>query len=183
MYLLFTLLMSEKDSSYLLVIGAYRDNEVFAAHPLMLTLEEIYKAEATINTITLAPLSQSDLNDLIADTLSCSTKLALPLTQLVHHKTQGNPFFSNQFLKALHEDGLITLNFDSGSWQCDITQVKALALTDDVVEFMALQLVKLPSSTQSVLKLAACIGNQFDLATLAIVHEKSPDETCDSHQR
>lgn len=77
-------------------------------------------------------------------------------------------FFSTQFLKALHEDGLIQFNFDARNWQCDIPQVKALALTDDVVEFMALQLQKLPTETQDVLKLAACIGNEFDLETLAI---------------
>ena len=68
----------------------------------------------------------------------------------------------------MHEDGLIYFDFDEGNWQCDIPQVKELALTDDVVEFMALQLQKLPTATQDVLKLAACIGNEFDLATLAI---------------
>ncbi|MBR8835002.1 MAG: AAA family ATPase [Stigonema ocellatum SAG 48.90 = DSM 106950] len=174
---LMQLLMSEKNSGYLLLIGAYRDNEVSAAHPLMLTLDEIRKAEATLDTITLAALNQSDLNHLIADTLSCSPELAAPLTTLVHCKTKGNPFFTNQFLKSLHEDGLITFNFEAGYWQCDIAEVKALSLTDDVVEFMALQLQKLPDATQEVLKLAACIGNSFDLATLAIVYEKSPVET------
>jgi predicted ATPase/signal transduction histidine kinase len=174
---LMQLLISQTDSCHLLLIGAYRDNEVFPAHPLILTLEEIRKAEATVNTITLAPLKQSDLNHLIADTLDCPPHLAFPLTQLVDQKTKGNPFFANQFLKALYEDGLIRFNFDAGYWQSDIAQVRRLALTDDVVEFMAIQLQKLPESTQTVLKLAACIGNQFDLETLAIVHEKSQIET------
>ncbi|MBR8838529.1 MAG: AAA family ATPase [Stigonema ocellatum SAG 48.90 = DSM 106950] len=174
---LMQLLMSKTDTLYLLLIGAYRDNEVFAAHPLMLTLEEICSSGATVNTIALPPLNPSHLNQLIADTLNCTPKLAEPLTELVHHKTKGNPFFTNQFLKALHEDGLISFNIDPGYWQCDIAKVKALALCDDVVEFMALQLQKLPKSTQSVLKLAACIGNQFDLSTLAIVYEKSKEET------
>jgi predicted ATPase len=77
----------------------------------------------------------------------------------------------------LHEDGIIEFNFEARYWQCDIARVRTLALTDDVVEFMAIQLRKLPSRTQEVLKLAACIGNQFDLATLAIVDENSPTET------
>ncbi len=174
---LMQLLMSESENKYLLLIGAYRDNEVFPAHPLMLTLEEIAKFEAIINTITLTPLSRESLNQLIADTLNCSLLMAKPLTQLVYQKTQGNPFFSTQFLKALYEDGLIKFDFDAGLWVCDIAEVRALALTDDVVEFMALQLQKLPESTQNILKLAACIGNQFDLSTLAIVCQKSEAET------
>ncbi|MBR8839408.1 MAG: AAA family ATPase [Stigonema ocellatum SAG 48.90 = DSM 106950] len=174
---LMQLLISESKMGYLLLIGAYRDNEVSPAHPLMLTLEEISKAKSTINTIILAPLSAASLNQLVADTLSCSPAVAQSLTQIIYQKTHGNPFFSTQFLKLLYEDGLIQFDFDTGNWQCDIAEVKALSLCDDVVEFMALQLQKLPKATQNVLKLAACIGNQFDLATLAIVHEKSQVET------
>ncbi len=168
---LIQLLMSP-DNKYLLLIGAYRDHEVFAAHPLMLTIKEIEQA-VTINTITLAPLTEASLNQLVADTLSCLPKAAQSLTQLVYQKTKGNPFFSQQLLRMLYEDGLIQFDFHLGHWQCDIVKVKELILTDDIVEFMALQLQKLPSCTQDVLKLAACIGNQFDLETLAIVYEQS----------
>ncbi|WP_448265239.1 trifunctional serine/threonine-protein kinase/ATP-binding protein/sensor histidine kinase [Nostoc sp. DSM 114159] len=177
---LMQLLMSESGSGALLLIGAYRDNEVSTAHQLMLTLAEIRKVNATIHSITLAPLSKASLNQLVVDTLSCSSKTAQPLTQLVYQKTQGNPFFATHFLKALYEDGLITFNFAQGYWQCDIVAVKALALTDDVVEFVALQLQKLPDATQDMLKLAACIGNQFDLLTLAIVSEQSETEAAAS---
>ncbi|MBE9104799.1 serine/threonine-protein kinase PknK, partial [Nostoc cf. edaphicum LEGE 07299] len=171
---LLKLLMSQSNGGYLFIIGAYRDNEVFAAHPLMLMLDEIKKESSCVNTLTLLPLSQADVNHLIADSLSCATGQALPLTELVYQKAKGNPFFTTQFLKALHEDGLITFDWEAGFWQCDVGQVRrrvaacrqtSLALTDDVVEFMAQQLQKLPDITQNVLKLAACIGNQFDLAT------------------
>jgi PAS domain S-box-containing protein len=174
---LMQLLMSETNTGYLLLMGAYRDNEVFGAHPLMLTLDEIRKDSATLNQITLSPLELPALNQLIADTLSCPSERAIPLTELVFSKTKGNPFFATQFLKSLYEDELIEFDFHRSYWQCDIAQVKALALTDDVVEFMAIQLQKLPVNTQEVLKLAACIGNQFDLATLAIVRKKSQSET------
>src|ERR671932_2758215 len=174
---LIQLLLSDGDTRCLLLIGAYRDNEVSPAHPLMLTLDEIKKTNATVNQITLASLDQPSLNCLIADTLSCPPERAIYLTELVLSKTKGNPFFTNQFLKSLYEDGLISFDASQGGWQCDIAQVRALVLTDDVVEFMALQLQKLPINTQTVLKLAACIGNSFDLATLAIVHEKSQAET------
>ncbi|HAG81847.1 MAG TPA: serine/threonine-protein kinase PknK [Cyanobacteria bacterium UBA12227] len=174
---LMELLMSDSDTQYLLLIGAYRDNEVFPAHPLMLTLEEIRKANAKVNQITLDPLNQSSLNCLIADTLSCPPQRAILLTELVLQKTQGNPFFSNQFLKSLHQDGLISFDFSCGYWQCDIAKVRTLSLSDDVVEFMTIQLQRLPKNTQTVLQMAACIGNQFDLATLAIVLDKSQAET------
>ncbi|QIR36191.1 AAA family ATPase [Tolypothrix sp. PCC 7910] len=173
---LMQLLMSEREQGYLLLIGAYRDNEVFPGHPLMLTLNEVSKVGATINRITLASLSRTSLNQLVADMLKCAEVLAQPLAELVYQKTQGNPFFATQFLKTLHQEQFITFNIQAGHWQCNITQVREAALTDDVVEFMAKQLQKLPDETQNILKLAACIGNQFDLNTLAIVSEKLPQQ-------
>ncbi|MDB9512031.1 AAA family ATPase [Kamptonema animale CS-326] len=164
------------DRGHLLMLGAYRDNEVSPIHLLMVTLEELKKAEAIVDTITLKPLAFDDTNHLVADTLSCSGELVQPLTELITRKTQGNPFFTTQFLKTLHEDGYITFDRDRRYWICDIAKVRDLVLTDDVVEFMALQLQKLPEATQQVLKLAACVGNQFDLATLAIVSERSPTD-------
>ena len=171
---LIQVLMAESEIGYLLLIGAYRDNEVFAAHPLMLTLDAVKKLGVGVNTITLQPLSQSSLNRLVADTLHCAKPLAMPLTELVMQKTQGNPFFATQFLKALHQEKLIAFDAEAGCWQWDIVRVQDAALTDDVVQFMALQLEKLPTTTQNVLKLAACIGAQFDLQTLAIVSQQSP---------
>ncbi|MBN3942638.1 AAA family ATPase [Nostoc sp. NMS9] len=181
--MLIQLLMA--DTKHLFLIGAYRDNEVNSAHPLMLTLNDIQKTAATINTITLAPLSQLQVNQLVAETLKCTKDSALPVSQLVFQKTQGNPFFAIQFLKALHQDGLIEFTPPyqggaTGGWQCDITQINQQAVTDDVVKFMVFQLRRLPQSTQNILQLAACIGNQFDLATLAIVWESSEIETAAS---
>ncbi|MBE8986204.1 ATP-binding sensor histidine kinase [Nostoc sp. LEGE 12450] len=169
--------MLMQDTEYLLVLGAYRDNEVSPIHPFILTVNEIVKNGAAINKIALQPLSQPDMNQLVADTLNCELLLAQPLTELIYQKTQGNPFFATQFLKALNDDKLIIFDLESRHWQCDIAKVRALAITDDVVEFMALQLQKLPNQTQNILKLAACIGAQFDLHTLAIVSEQSLEAT------
>jgi predicted ATPase/signal transduction histidine kinase len=175
-----------EETEYLLVLGAYRDNEVSPLHPLILALNEMVKTGATIHTITLSALSPKDLNQLVSDTLNSPLTLTESLTELIYQKTQGNPFFATQFLNVLHEDQLITFNRHQspltsgqiqGGWQCDIAQVKALAITDDVVEFMALQLQKLPIETQDILKLAACIGAEFDLNTLVIVSEKSQGTT------
>ena len=172
---LMKVLMGESENEYLLLLGAYRDNEVFPAHPLMLSLDELEEQEAAMSTITLAPLPIHNINQLIAETLSCSSELAQPLTKLVYRKTKGNPFFTTQFLKGLQGDELIVFNAEQGYWECDLIQVQDAALTDDVVEFMASRLRKLPQVAQNLMKLAACIGNQFDLETLAIVCE-SPVE-------
>ncbi|MGD1703185.1 trifunctional serine/threonine-protein kinase/ATP-binding protein/sensor histidine kinase [Dapis sp. BLCC M229] len=207
---LMKILMRNSTTGYLLLLGAYRDNEVFPAHPLMLTLAELEKRcdlasptgasghnprrcktqgnadqerecapreqEAAISTITLAPLSVHHIDMLIAETLICQVEQSQPLTELVYQKTQGNPFFTTQFLKGLYEDKLILFNPHLGYWECDLVKVRDAALTDDVVEFMAGRLQKLPEGTQEVLKLAACIGNQFDLETLAVVCETPSEE-------
>ncbi|NMF56827.1 PAS domain S-box protein [Pseudanabaena yagii] len=161
-----------QDARYLLMVGAYRDNEVSPVHPLMMTISEMIKTGVTVNTITLQALSQANIHQWIADTLICDLPSALPLTELVYQKTAGNPFFSMQLLKALYEEQSITFNWDLQNWHCDIAQAR-LTHADDVVEFMASQLQKLPLETQDVLKVAACIGAQFDLQTLAIASQQS----------
>ncbi|MBD2453062.1 AAA family ATPase [Nostoc sp. FACHB-87] len=166
-----------QDTKHLLLLGAYRDNEVSPTHPFILTVDELKKTGAVINKIILQALSETNLNHLVADTLNCESSLAQPLTTLIYQKTKGNPFFATQFLKALNNENLITFDLEYRHWQCDIAQVKALAITDDVVEFMSLQLQKFPQQTQNILKLAACIGAQFDLQTLAIISEQTPETT------
>ncbi len=165
------------NQSSLLIIGAYRDNEVTNAHPLYLAINEIKKDGAILNYINLNPLEKSHLNQLIADSLCCGEARTVALTQIVFAKTKGNPFFIHEFLKVLYKEGLFRFNFEQGNWQYEISEIQALALTDDVVEFMSIQLMKLPMPTQEVLKLAACVGNKFDLKTLAIVYERLAVDT------
>ncbi len=173
---LIQLLMSNADTRHLLLIGSYRENEVHSEHSLMLILEKIHQASAIVNYMVLEPLNFTSLNCLIADTLNCSSEQANSLTELVYHKTQGNPFFSTQLLKALYQDELITFDRLSHSWKYDIDRAKTLPLTEDVVEFIALQLKKLPIETQKILKLAACIGDRFDRGTLAMISDRDSSE-------
>ncbi|AFY38978.1 multi-sensor signal transduction multi-kinase [[Leptolyngbya] sp. PCC 7376] len=173
---LIRILMGEGDRKYLLLLGAYRNNEVYPAHPLMLMLRELEKEQNSISTITLTPLPISDANCLVAETLNCASSLAQPLTELVYQKTQGNPFFTTQFLKGLYQDGLIAFDIDLGYWACDLARVREATLTDNVVEFMGDRLQRLPQETQDILKSAACIGNQFDLKTLAIICGTSSED-------
>ncbi len=175
---LLELLMSESNTSYLLLIAAYRDNEVSAAHPLMLTWDEIKKIHARVDKITITSLDKSDLNSLIADTLNCSKKAVQPLTKVVFYKTKGNPYFATRLIKSIYESALIYFIYQEtkGIWQYNLTEIQALYTSENVVEFMTTQLQKLPVNTQEILKIAACIGNSFDLNTLAIAHEQSTDE-------
>ncbi len=174
---LMKLVMEKIDINYLLLIGAYRDNEVYPGHPFMLTVEEIKKAGAIVEQIILSPLNQSALNNLVADTLNYSPEESLGLTEQIYRKTEGNPFFSSQFIKSLYKEGLIFYNDRQEKWLLSLPKIKVLAGTGDVVELMADEIKKLPQSTQELLQLAACISNEFDLETLSIASEKSRLET------
>jgi predicted ATPase/signal transduction histidine kinase/CheY-like chemotaxis protein/tRNA A-37 threonylcarbamoyl transferase component Bud32 len=173
---LIELMMTDADTQYLFLIGAYRDNEVDPTHPLMMTLDGLRNVGATINFITLAPLDSKHISQLIADTLHSDTSSVKPLAELVVHKTGGNPFFVYEFLKTLHAENLITFDFERHGWQWDISNIEAKGITDNVVELMIGKLKKLPPVTQQVLRLAACVGADFDLNTLSIISEKSTSE-------
>ncbi|MCZ6679505.1 MAG: AAA family ATPase [Candidatus Poribacteria bacterium] len=177
---LLQLLITDPDTRHLLVIVAFRDNEVNPLHPLILTLAEIEKTDTFFSRITLAGLTLPDVTQLLADTLHTSADNVAPLAELVCHKTDGNPFFVNQFLTTLYEAGGFTFVSKSGSWQWDIDQIEKQEITDNVVELMAAKLRKSNPETQHVLQLAACIGGRFELEMLAVVYEKSPHETANA---
>ncbi len=174
---LIKLIITDSDRKYLLLIGAYRDNEVSINHPLIQALEEIQNAGATINNIVLQPLDSCQVNQLVADTLRTTTEKTQPLADLLFKKTQGNPFFLTQLLKSLYEDKLLSFDFNNREWHWDIDILQGIQITENVVELMVSQIKKLSPQTQNVLKLAACVGDKFSLDVLAIVNEKSHSET------
>ncbi|MBW4563682.1 MAG: AAA family ATPase [Mojavia pulchra JT2-VF2] len=171
------LLMNDLNSQYLLLIGAYRDNEVSATHPLMLSLNEIQQTGAAINNIVLGPLHLSHVSQLIADTFRSDQEQCYLLAKLALNKTQGNPFFLSQLLKSLHQDNLLFFNFNEGCWQWDIEKLQGIDITDNVVELMVSRIQKLLPTTQNILKLAACVGDKFPLEILSIVNQKSLSDT------
>lgn len=178
---LIELMMTDENTQYLFLIGAYRDNEVSPTHPLMMALDGLRHKGSIIHQITLAPLELEHVIQLIAETLSSEARTVKPLAELVMRKTNGNPFFVNQFLKTLYQENLLTFSVSQagsqGRWQWDIAHIEAMDITDNVVELMIRKLKKFPANTQQVLRLAACVGNRFALTTLAIVHETSAAET------
>ncbi|MBD2128120.1 trifunctional serine/threonine-protein kinase/ATP-binding protein/sensor histidine kinase [Microcoleus sp. ZQ-A2] len=200
---LIELMMMDAESQSLFLIGAYRDNEVSPDHPLMVTVDGLQKAGATINFITLAPLGVDPISQLIAETLHDDIASVKPLAKLVVKKTDGNPFFVNEFLKTLHAENLLRFippqspltplikkgvqkeSFNcypwqggstGGFWQWDIAQIEAQDITDNVVELMIGKVKKLPKVSQQILQFAACVGAAFDLKTLSIITKKLNSE-------
>lgn len=156
----------------LLLIGAYRDNELDSAHGLTLALNVLDTAGVALQRIALGPLRLDDAGALIREALRGSIADALPLARWVMEKTGGNPFFVIQFLKMLERDGHIRFDEVQAGWTCDIEAIAQASLADDVVELMTRNIHRLPSTSQYALTLAACIGNRFDQHTLAIIIEQ-----------
>jgi predicted ATPase/GAF domain-containing protein/tRNA A-37 threonylcarbamoyl transferase component Bud32 len=174
---LMQLLITESKSKVLFLIGAYRDREVSAVHPLTVTLEKIQKLGGIVNQLSLKPLDLKSANQLISDSLKCSPQKTEPLTHLILEKTDGNPFFINEFLKSLDDEKLLYFDNIKGAWQWDLDHIKAQEITANVVDLMTLKIQKLTPKAQQILKLGACIGNKFDWATLASLSQQSPQET------
>ncbi|MHC5747545.1 MAG: AAA family ATPase [Nostoc sp.] len=172
---LIELMLLDEQTQFLFLIGAYRDNEVNPTHPLMLTLERLRKQGAVLQEIILAPLTLGPLNQLIAETLHQNADIVRPLAELVLRKTEGNPFFVGEFLRMLHSENLLTFDAQHLCWEWNIADIQAQDITDNVVELLLIQLNKLPENTQQILQLAACIGAEFNLNTLAIVCEQSQE--------
>jgi predicted ATPase/GAF domain-containing protein len=170
---LIELLMTARESRSLFLIGSYRDNEVGEAHPLQLTLARIRGAGTPIQHIVLSALDLNHITKLVADSLRRRPESANSLATLILAKTGGNPFFINQFLKSLYAEKFLSFNFQRGSWQWDLEQIQNRGITDNVVMFMVERIQQLNPEAQEILKLIACIGNQFDLETIAVVTGKT----------
>jgi len=160
----------------LLLIGAFRDNEVDAAHPLMLTMDELRQSGVNVHHIELKPLHKRNVCQLIAETLYCTYDEARPLAEIVYTKTGGNPFFINVLLKSLYDDKQIDFDPIKGRWNWSLKKIRIVALSDNVVELTARRIKKLSRSAQEILTLAACIGNRFALAILTYITEQKSKE-------
>ncbi|SEG49907.1 diguanylate cyclase domain-containing protein [Marinobacterium lutimaris] len=168
--------VSTHDLTHLLLIGAYRSNEVSAAHPLRLMLEEL-EQKREIRQLPLGPLQREAVAQLVAGALCREVAQAQPLSDMLFDKAQGNPFSTNELLRQLNKEGVIFADPASGYWRWDMDAARWASVSDDVVRFMVDNLRKLEPETQKVLQLAACIGNTFDLRTLATIYEDSIDAT------
>ncbi|WP_188568140.1 diguanylate cyclase [Undibacterium terreum] len=165
--------MRDASACHLLFIGAYRDNEVSPAHPLMSLCDTLHTHGAPLHTLMLAPLTEHNVAQLNADALRVSMAECAPLTRLCYQKTRGNPFFLNQFLQTIHEAGHLTYRFDQNCWQWDMQSLERTDYTHNVVELMLEKIRRLPLLTQHIVQLAASLGNRFELETLAVISERT----------
>ncbi len=168
-------LVNDPSLTGLLVIGAYRDNETPPSHPLHQLVGEMRAKSAHLTEVALPALEESHIAALIAETVELDPGSASDLSAIVLEKTAGNPFFVTQFLKSLHQDGHIAFDRASGSWRCDAPAIRGLGTTDNVVDLMASRILRLEEPTRHALRLAACVGSSFDLATLATVSAMEPE--------
>lgn len=170
-------LSGDRENRYLLIIGAYRDNEVGELHPLAQTLEALQTEEIPVHCLTLAPLNRPETGQFVAHALQCAAEKAAPLTDTLYRKSQGNPFFLGQLLKSLYDEKRIAFQPQEDGWAWDAAVIEKLHIPDDVVDFMLNKLRRLPADMRSILQPAACIGNTFDLKTLSVACEKTMEET------
>jgi len=168
-------LLTRSDLQHLMLIGAFRDNEIDAMHPLVRKLEAVKKAGARIEEITLAPLASEHLAQLIADALRCEPERSAPLAQLVYEKSGGNPFFALQFMSELAAEGLLTFDHDAARWCWDLDRIHAKGYTDNVVDLMVGKLTRLPVETLAALQHLACLG-VAEITMLSIVYGTSEEE-------
>jgi PAS domain S-box-containing protein len=168
-------LLTRRDLQHLMLIGAYRDNEVDSAHPLARKLDAIRKTGAAVHDIVLAPLTLGDVERFIAEALHCRQERARPLAQLVYEKTGGNPFFVIQFLAALDEERLLYFDSSAGIWIADIDRIRAKGYTDNVVDLVVTKLARLRDPTRQMLKYLACLGNGANIAALSLVEDQSAE--------
>src|ERR1700756_1790208 len=168
-------LLLHPDTRHLLVIGAYRDNEVDSAHPLMLKLEALRRAGARLDQIVLGPLSVDDINQLLCDTLRHAPDEMRSFAELVHRRSGGNPFFAGQFLTNLAEEALVEFDPRSRAWTWNLDAIVDKKFRDNPVDLMIGRLRRLSLEAQEALKLLACLGNHADFATLAKLRSESDE--------
>ena len=168
-------LLKDNELKYLLMVGAYRGNEVSAGHPLLEMLDDLSKFDVPMDTLQMKPLSFMNIKQLVADTLNINRDID-QLVELIFEKTAGNPFFCNTFLTMLHDEKYLIFDTQREKWVWDISAIRSLNITDNVVDLLINKIEKLPQEAQEILKISACIGNEFDLKTVAIVSETSPTE-------
>jgi PAS domain S-box-containing protein len=161
----------------LLMIGAYRNNEVDATHPLRSVIRELRDSGGRLNEIDLQPLDIDSINKIIQDTLGGSADESLPLASCVHQKTDGNPFYARAFLRSLYEEDQLSFDHKAARWNWDVDAINTVSAADNVVDLMARKIKRLPKKSRDVIQLAACIGNRFALPTLATACGQGADKT------
>lgn len=167
-------ILHDKRFSYLLLIGAYRPHEAISS--LSNFIQEIQEVE-NVQLIELNPLTVDDILSIVTDTLFCKEDRGRALAELLHRKTNGNPFFLNQLLRTLFEEEYLTFDVDAKAWKWELEKLQKLELSENVVDLMIDKIKQFPIETQNIMSLAAAIGTKFSTHFLAKVSELSIKDT------
>lgn len=173
-------LMTDTGSNHLLLIGAYRDNEVDASHPLMIEIESLASNSVQVEQLTLGNLLQEHVDEIVSDAMHSAQLASMALAQLIFSKTYGNAFFVHQMLHMLDSEDFLNFDYEMQHWQWDMVAIEAMEFSDNVLDLLLVKLNRLPAPTQSTLMFSACIGNRFDLETLALISQQSKKLTLET---
>ncbi len=160
-------LLEETTLTGLLLIGAYRDNEVDAAHPLARLLRQPTVTGNPALVLTLASLTMADLADLLADMLHMPPDAVQPLAAALYAKTSGNPFFTVELLNVLYREGALRPDPERGQWRWEDTALLARPVSANVADLLAENLADLADATAETLVAAAGLGNACTFGLLA----------------
>lgn len=166
----------DSDLTHFLMIGGYRDNEVTAFHPLVITLNAIEKQEGIRKHLTISPLGFSAVKEMIQEEFNGPPEQIEKLAELIFKRTHGNPFFTIQLLKHIYEKELLTFDVNSYTWKANLAEIEKINISDNVVELMEARLRKLDQRVSHLLQFGAVIGHQFDADFLAKVTDNTVKE-------
>ncbi|WP_186342832.1 AAA family ATPase [Allochromatium palmeri] len=159
----------------LLLIGAYRDNEVEAIHPLSALLHRASRLATPPSVLTLESLTLEDLAAVIAEILRQPVQAVHPLAVQLQGKTGGNPFFLVELINGLYRRGLLWLDPEDGRWHWNEAELLTHPVSANLLELLSAELRALESWTIETLVAAAALGNDFGLGRLALATGQSAE--------
>ncbi len=160
------------DYPYLFFIGAYRNNEVDANHPLSQLMRMMQEKHLPLHDLRLMPLPESDCHEMVAYILDLPRHECAALSTFLVKLTEGNPLFVSESLSWLNNEQLLHVNED-GQWGWDMAKISLSNMPTSVVELFGSKVSQLPADTIEILMLCACMGNRFSAEEVSLIHEIS----------
>lgn len=157
---------------YFMLITSYRSNEVTEAHPLSGLLHEL-KNNGCIHEIDLQPLPVEVVRKIVAETLHQSEAAVESIAATVFQRTQGNPYYINELLKAWYAETVIYFDQADGSWHWDESRFNAANVSGDLADFISRKIFLLADDAKAMLPIAACLGHEFNLGDLIDITGKA----------
>lgn len=165
---LFDLILSDKAAKYIMLIGAYRENEITAGHVVQKLLDELSDKKVTYTKIQVHDLQPADVKNIVTEVLGVKQENADELSRLIYTKTKGNPFYMHRFLQSIYDEGSLYFDFDKKEWCWNSEEIVQMNVSGNVADLVRSTIEKLSPRAVEVLKVAACLGMSFDLDDLSV---------------